>query len=486
MQNNRSKVFKSAGAQTIVTIVMGLLGILYFSIMSRLLDKEDFGYFAIITAVTVILSSLSEAGLGASIIQNKYANQGFISTAMTLSLLASLSFAGFLFATASLFSELLVNDNSLTLGFRIIALSFLFYSFNSIGKSVIIKKLNFLRFGVYDIIGYTLSSLVGITMACYGFGFYAAIIAVVLHQLFISIILLCTKSLKFSLRIERGYIKQIISYGGWLTGSILVRNINQQLDKLIVSHWLPVSVLGAYNRPAGFVSQITSQLNGVFDVVLFPILSGINDDKSKVASSYQRTVVIVLLYSTLLMFAFILSAGLIVSVFLGEKWLDLVDLFRIISLSIVLQGYSRVADCFFRSLCIVKAYFNTRLIVCMLTCVFVYIGCQYGLYGLAIGILLSFAMDCIVKVFFLRKYILIDRPQIYANIFKAVALPTVIAIALFFACTGGIINSIVLLTVYLIIIGLTAIFIPKALGRIYYEDLYIPLISKLKRHKDKA
>ena len=64
-ETNSSKVFKGLRVQTLVTVSQVVIHLAYFSIMSRLLSKEDFGYFGIITAVTYILSEISNAGLGA-------------------------------------------------------------------------------------------------------------------------------------------------------------------------------------------------------------------------------------------------------------------------------------------------------------------------------------------------------------------------------------------------------------------------------------
>ena len=61
-------LFKGMSIQTLVTMMMGVLEITYFAIMSRLLTKADFGYFAAISAVMAICMSLSDAGLGSAVI----------------------------------------------------------------------------------------------------------------------------------------------------------------------------------------------------------------------------------------------------------------------------------------------------------------------------------------------------------------------------------------------------------------------------------
>ena len=66
---NSQKVLKGISSQTFVTILLGGVELISFSIMSRLLTKEDFGYYAAITAITTVFASFSETGIGSAIVQ---------------------------------------------------------------------------------------------------------------------------------------------------------------------------------------------------------------------------------------------------------------------------------------------------------------------------------------------------------------------------------------------------------------------------------
>ena len=85
--NNFDKTIKGLSAQTIVTILSGIIEILVFSIMSRILSKADFGYYAALNSIFVIFQSLSEAGIGAAIIQKKEITNNYINTAFSLAFL---------------------------------------------------------------------------------------------------------------------------------------------------------------------------------------------------------------------------------------------------------------------------------------------------------------------------------------------------------------------------------------------------------------
>ncbi len=62
-EDNKKLVFSGIKSQTLITIIMGVVEVFFFSLMSRILSQEDFGYYAIITAVTLILQTITEAGM---------------------------------------------------------------------------------------------------------------------------------------------------------------------------------------------------------------------------------------------------------------------------------------------------------------------------------------------------------------------------------------------------------------------------------------
>ena len=72
MRTSRTSTFlKGLSVQTVFTFIMAVLEIVVFALMSRLLSKTDFGYFAALAGVMTIFQSISEAGLGAAVIQKK-------------------------------------------------------------------------------------------------------------------------------------------------------------------------------------------------------------------------------------------------------------------------------------------------------------------------------------------------------------------------------------------------------------------------------
>lgn len=426
--DERQKVFNGVKSQTLVVVLLGVIDLAYFSAMSRLLTKAEFGLYAIAIAVTSILQEITSAGLGAAIIQKKDPSDSFISTAFSLSLILC-SFSTLLLVLLSgQLSRLLTGADTLTYPLIILAFTMFFSIVNGIGKALYMRELRFLHFGAVQLTAIGLANLAGVCLAYFypGYGIYAISIAMLLNSLFLFGYLYAVRLVHIPLAISRCYIREIVSYGGWLTASGIVRSIYEQVDKLVTVRFLTVTQLGAYNRPAGFLASVSGQVNGIFDTILFPILSNIQDNDEKIGRAYQKSTETVIVGAVFFSILVILGSNIIIRIFLGEEWLSLQPVFHVIAVSVVFLFYGRIGDSFFRSLGIVKSYFFVRVIVCCSSVVLIMAGCHYGILGLAFAVLLSRMVDNLVKMLFLRRKIAISHGENFIGILKKCMVPFVL------------------------------------------------------------
>lgn len=482
-QNMTDKTIKGLHSQTLIVAIKAVLSLVYFASMSRLLTPDDFGYFALITAVTTILNSLSEAGLGSSVIQKKDASKDFASTAFTLSLILGLFFSVILFVFSNLFSQLVCGTNTLSLAFKIMSSIIFIQAANNITWALYMRKLDFFKFGILQVSADLLSYIIGISFAWNRFGFYSIVAATVSNQLFLTTILFILKKYQFRLIIVKSYIKEIIGYGGWLTASVIVRNFTNEIDKVIIGRMLPIADLGAINRPQGFVSRISTQINGIFDTVLFPILSSIKNETSRIERAYIKIVSLVFTLSLLLGSILSLGSKIVIEVFFGSQWIHLRPILIIFSLALIIHGYSRIADSFFRSLGIVKLYFMARLINWVIYITAVYIGCHFGIMGASIAMVIGSCISCIIKYLMQRREIGVSTSTLLIEILKNtafIAIVFIMSLIVMFTLPSG---DYLGLAVFLLVIAISMAFFPKVYGIIFREiviDRYLKFAKKIR------
>ena len=486
-ESNTSKAIKGMSSQTLVTIILGVVEVVSFSLMSRLLSREDFGYYAAITAVVTVFACLSDAGIGSAIIQKKEASQSFINNAFSLGLWFGAAASLLLFSFAGVIARL-VADSSMTVPLRIMSVTLLLNCLNSINISIMYKRLQFLRVGLINLISSVVTTVVAVYLAWKGFGYYAIITKAVLTSVICVVLSYLMAHTKYRIVVEMQTYKEIFCFSGWLMASSIFRNVAAQIDRLTMPRLLSVASLGAYNRPKDFLHQVSTRLNSIFDTALFPVLSGIQDDKKRLGNSYRQSLYAINVFAMFLAFSVIVNSELIIRIFFGSEWLSLKALTQVLALVLVFNIDGRLADCYLRSLGKTRDQFNFRIVETITNLSAVLIGYHWDVMGVAVAMLIATSSIKICKILFVTRYMDLskwDSIKIIVSSWKfmIVLLPLSITTYRLLPNTWG--GNIVLLIIYLALSGTLFLCFPSLVGKHYKDAIYTRAIAfiKIKIHK---
>lgn len=480
-QSNTYKVLKGMSSQTLVTIVLGVVEIISFSIMSRLLTQEDFGYYAAISAVVVIFECFSTSGIGSSVIQKKDASDRFINVAFTCSLILGVAVMIIMMLTAKPIARL-VADESMFYPILLMATTLPLHCLISINNSLMHRRLEFLRVGVINLISIIITTILSVTLAYNGFGYYAIIAKVVVGAVITCILSFIFVKQRYKLLFQKEDFKEIFSFSGWLTISAFFRNMATQLDRLLMSNLLSVSALGAYNRPKDFITQISTRLNGIFDTALFPVLSGIQDDYTKVRSAYRRSLYYMNMFSLLLACGFIFNSELIIHIFFGAEWMSVQSTFIIISISLIFNIDGRLADCFFRSLGWTKQQFFFRVFEVFISLIGILASYRYGVNGIATSVLLVNIIVIFAKNIYICIRIEFPIIDFLMNIISSWKFGIIlIPLMLMSMCLllGSLWGSILISIIFTVLSIIIFILFPSVVGKQYKDDIYAQTKTKI-------
>lgn len=481
--SNQKKVVKGISSQSIVTIVLGLVEIISFSIMSRLLTQEDFGYYAAITAITTVFASFSETGIGAAIVQRKSIDDRYLNNAFSISLVFGIIISFLLIFLSGPLSRLVLND-SLQKPLMLMSITLLCHCLTSINVSILHRKLQFLKIGLINLIALVSSTVIAIVLALRGYGYYAIMTKAILTSVFSFLLSCLFVRIPFRFQLNKSTVSSIFGFSGWLMASVFFRNFAQQIDKLLMGRLLSVNALGEYNRPKEFINQISSKLNGVFDSALFPVLSGIQDNKKSMASAYSASFYYLNIFAMLLVLLFIFNHELIIRVFMGEQWMSTKYVFVVLSMALVFNIDGRLSDCYFRSLGLTKEQFYFRVVELFVKVVAVLIGAKVGLLGIASAIVVANMIMVVIKTLFISSKVGVTVEETLRTVLKSwrfsiLEIP-VLAIAYYLlphTWMGNIWQALVFLFINLMIFGL----MPRFVGSEYESKVYRLVLERLKR-----
>lgn len=483
-QSNTHKVIKGISSQTVVTIVLGLVEIVSFSIMSRLLTKEDFGYFAAIQAITVVFSTFSEMGIGSAIVQQKNLTKRYVDNAFTISLLFG-SFISLLMLVLSGPLARSVADKTMKVPLMLMSGTLLLQCLTSVNRSIMHRKLQFFQMGFINLISLLITTGVAIWLAYKGLGYYAIITKAILAAIISYVLSLIMCKTRFGFALDRQTFKRIFSFSGWLMASSLFRNLSHQVDRLLMPRLLSVSALGSYNRPKGFVEEISTKLNSIFDSALFPVLSGIQDNRQALRSAFNRSMFLINMFALLLTMSFAFNSDLLIRIFFGEQWLELRPVMFVVSCSLLFNINGRLADCYLRSLAMTKQQFFFRVFEFALKTIGVLIGYRWDILGVAISFVITNFIAKIIKIMYIGKMVEVVPSQIISHIllswrYSILLLPVSITAYVLLPHTWG--GDIAMVAIFVIMVLLVFVFMPKFVGEQYYNEVYSKLIVSIK-HK---
>lgn len=466
-------------SQTMVTIGLGLVEIGYFSIMSRLLSREDFGLFAAISAVTVVFQSISDAGIGSALIQRKVMTDEYKNTAFSLSFAIGAVVSLVMAMFSGVLADLVVGPQ-LHVPLMLMALTIFIHGMTSVNFSWMRRNLQFLRAGAIHLVSLLLSSAIAIYMAWRGYGFYAIVFRAIAGALFTLIISYWFVGTRFRFQLKREYVRSIVNFGGWLTASVIIHNISSQIDRLLMTRLFSVETLGAYNRPKEFIIGIGARINGIFDTALFPVLSSIQDKMDSMRNAFNQSQYLMNICSMGLSLAFICNAELLIRIFFGDNWIDLRPLFQIISLSLIFNINGRLGDCYLRSLGLVRQQFFLRSFELVLDVVCILIGFHFGVMGVAVGYLVANVTLIALKTIYLARRMNIPYTDVMQNVVGGWAyglyfLPLILAQYLIIPSTLA--GNIVVAMVFICMMALLLLVFPSLMGQAYKKYAYAKVVT---------
>lgn len=481
-ESNTSKVVKGISSQTLVTIVLGVVEIVSFSIMSRLLTQEDFGYYAAITAITSIFSAFSETGIGSAIIQRKEINKRFIDNAFTINLIFGTFLSLLLFSLSGVLANT-VADSTMKVPLMLISVTLLFHCLTSVNVSQMKRKLQFLKVGIINLIAQLITITVAIVLAVKGFGYYAILTKAILNDVIVLVLSYILVQTRYSLALDKETFKSIFNFSGWLMASTLFRNLAHQVDRLLIPSLISVSALGAYNRPKEFVNNISTRLNGIFDTALFPVLSSIQDNRKKIVAAFRRSFYYMNIFALLLTMGFVFNSELIIRIFFGKEWLNLNNLFVVVAATLLFNIDGRLADCYLRSLAMTKQQFFFRILETVIASVAVIVGYKWGVMGVAVSVMVTNVFVKLYKILFVARKIDVRMSDVLSMLVKSwkfslfIIPPTVLTI---FLAPHSILGDCVVLAVFAICVALVFLVFPELVGHQYKEDAYKQVITFVK------
>ena len=279
-------------------------------------------------AVFISISTVFiEGGLAKALIQRQDCQEIDFSTAFVANVGMSLVIYLIMYVCAPWIADFY--DEPVLKGLtRILSLNFILGSFNIVQRAKLMAKVDFKSLAQINVISTVISGIVGISMAYYGCGVWSLVGQNLCSTIVLIILFPIYSKWKPSIRFSMTSFRQLFKFGSNLMITGVYAVVLNNISTICIGKFYRSNQLGYYTRAAQFSELISTTSYDVIGNVTFPVLSELQDDKTRLVEVYRKA----LFFTAMIIFPVMILTALlarpIILVLLTEKWLPCVVLIQ--------------------------------------------------------------------------------------------------------------------------------------------------------------
>jgi O-antigen/teichoic acid export membrane protein len=242
--------------------------------LTRFLAPEIFGLMVIVNALKYGVDLLADIGIGQNVIYNKNGDDpDFYNTAWTLQVIRGL----LLFAAgiaAALPVAKLYQTPELIVILPVVAIGFVLTGCTSTSLSLLQRRLQFAKLNAFDIVVTFIFAIAQLVVAY----ILPTVWSLVFGQLFLFAIRMAGSffilpDVRHRFTISKRYIRQILSFGKWITVSSIVFFLSATFDRLYLASIVPLGLVGIYGITRNISDLLTGLVVQLGNIIVFPLIA---------------------------------------------------------------------------------------------------------------------------------------------------------------------------------------------------------------------
>ncbi len=338
--NSNENVFGRAvkgGAWLFVArIFQQLVALARFVILSHMLDPDDFGLLAVAQLSMLAMSTFTQTGFRAALIQKKGDIRPYLDTVWTIEFFRGIILFGLLYVIAPSVAVLIKSPDATPI-VRVIGVCFVIGSLGNIGTVYFRKELQFNKIFVLTFVGQIVSFVVSVWLAYV----YRTVWAIVWGRLAMTAVSLLLTYLmhpyrpRLSFDISRA--KELWGFGKHMLGTGILKYVCNFGDDWFVGWMLGSEILGFYRRAFELGNMVATEIGNRISTVSFSVYSKLQDKDEKLRGGFFKSLHAVSLIVLPVTGGFIAMGTEFVGVVLGEKWLGMIPALQILCLTGVMR-----------------------------------------------------------------------------------------------------------------------------------------------------
>ena len=318
-------VFWTGGGQ----VIRQVTGILATIILARTLLPEDFGLLGMAMVFVGFSQLFSDFGIGSAIVQKSEVNQLELASSFWANTLVGLVIALLLVACAPLIAEFYGNER-ISPVLMVLAFSLLLSALTTVPRAILYRTMEFPAVAKAQVGGSLCGAATAILMALNGYGVWSLVAQPIVGNLVNLIISWRLSRWLPSMTYAWHSIRDLVHFSGGVLGSSIITYATRNLDDLLIGKFLGSTPLGYYSFAYKLMLFPISQVSSVIVKVMFPTLSNLKDDLPRFRHVYLKSIGAISFITFPMMFGLFAVAEEFVLLVLGDKWLPMLPVLKIL------------------------------------------------------------------------------------------------------------------------------------------------------------
>jgi O-antigen/teichoic acid export membrane protein len=294
-------------------------------VLARLLTPVDFGLIAMVTVITGFAAHFKDLGLSMATVQKAEINNEQISALFWVNVAVGAIIAMIMAAAAPAIAWF-YGEPRLTMITIALSLVFAIGGMTVQHQALLQRQMRFTALATIQAISILAGVVAAIAAATMDAGYWALVTMQIVTAVFIcaSVWLFC--SWRPGLPIRHAGVKNLLSFGGNITGFNVLNYFARNADNLLIGRVWGAGQLGFYGKAYGLLMLPLNQINYPVAAVVIPY-----------RAYYLKVISLITLISTPLVCFFIVCSEDLILLILGSQWAPASKIFSVLGVSALIQ-----------------------------------------------------------------------------------------------------------------------------------------------------
>jgi len=339
MTSLKFQAIKGVKWTALSSVIIALLSVIKISILTRFIEKSDFGLFAIVSFIISFTGLFLDLGISSAIIHKQNITKKEYSSLFWLNIILSICIYILIFFITPLISSF-YGLRELQSLIPIVTITLIISATSIQHRIVMQKKLEFNKIAIIDISSNILAFCVSIFLAYHNYGVYSLVYSAIATTIIASILFfffqIKTNRLSFHFNIEE--TRPFLKIGIFQTGGQVINFFNRDIDLLIIGKFYSPEILGSYSLAKQFVFRPLQVFNPIINTVVSPLLAKIQEKPEQLKVTFIKILTLVSTTNFTAYLLVIIFAKYLVLVLYGPNYLNIVLLVQLLSVYLFIRS----------------------------------------------------------------------------------------------------------------------------------------------------